>query len=59
MYLNPDEKNMILTYMDVEPKHKMYLNIVCNPSPKPLIMVEPKHKMYLNNNHGERSSCND
>ena len=34
--------------MPVEPKHKMYLNLISSTQFKTVFSVEPKHKMYLN-----------
>ena len=34
--------------VNVEPKHKMYLNYLPGLAFIPKILVEPKHKMYLN-----------
>ena len=45
-----DQKEHYQVELQVEPKHKMYLNSYSEDEWISYYEVEPKHKMYLNSN---------
>ena len=48
MYLNTHTITCRHPFYKVEPKHRMYLNLVADHYMARGIEVEPKHRMYLN-----------